>query len=105
MHAKVAWLLAKGDKDGHPPQGDVPGGETMYATAALAHKNMVFLNKNTVYRVLEELRDMGLFPVVMKDHPSGRVCNFAQFLYTFAILYLHYEGPCTCDFNTCVLAN
>ena len=77
----------------------------MCSTAELAHKKMVFLNKNTVYRVLEELRDMGLFPVVMKDHPGGRVYNFAQFLYTFAILYLHYEGTCTCDFNTCRLAN
>jgi len=92
LHAKVQWLIAKGDENGYPEKKDVPGSDTIYTQVVMAHKQMVFLNRYSVYNVLEKLRDMGLFPVIMKDTPHGRWCNFAQVLYTFAILYCHYEG-------------
>ena len=58
----------------------------------LAHKQLTYLNKNSVYKVLEELRDRGIFPALCKDTPFGRWCNFAIVLNVFAILYCHIEG-------------
>ena len=93
MQLKVQWLIGLGDEEGYPKRSDdVPDCSSMYAQKVKAHKLMTYLDKRSVYKALEKLRDMGLFPVVMKDTPHGRWCNFAQVLYTFAILYCHYQG-------------
>ena len=92
MMAKVQWLIAKGDDDGYPARGEVPAKDVVYVTETKAHKQLIFLNKYTVYKVLEELRDRGLFPCICKDTPFGRWCNFAIVLNVFAILYCHIEG-------------
>ena len=84
--------MARGDDDGYPPLGQVPPKDAVYMSEALAHKQLIYLNKFSVWKAFEGLRDRGQFPCVCKDTPFGKWCNFPIVLNIFAILYCHDQG-------------
>ena len=92
MMAKIQWLIAIGDDDGYPPRGEGPPSGATYSPETLAHKQLTYLNKYSVYKAFEGLRDRGLFPCICKDTPFGKWCNFPIVLNAFGILYCHYQG-------------
>ena len=71
---------------------DGPSTDVVYSPTTLAHKQLMYLNKYSVWEAFEGIRDRGLFPCMCKDTPFGKWCNFPIVLNAFGILYCHSQG-------------
>ena len=94
--AKVNYHISKGRDDGFPliPKGvNPPGVDAEYPVKAASHKTMRFLKSEYVFKVLEDMRDLGVAPLIITDHPDmGTWSTIPTAGYTFWIRYCDAAG-------------
>ena len=69
----------------------VPDETAEYAVPKLSHRYLRFLKSDSVHKVLEDMRDSGVSPCTITDHPGGEWSTIPTADYTFCIRYLGYE--------------